>query len=138
IAPALYRSGVISAYAFLEKRFNTTSRLLISAVFLISRSFAAGITVYAVCLILSSILHLAFWQAMLLLSAVTVVYSLEGGMKAIVYSEVAQMIIKFSGIITIITCGLYYIGGWNNFVSHVDKSRIRVVVFSNFGFNVQE
>ncbi len=138
IAPALYRSGVVSAYTFLENRFNTTSRLLISAFFLISRCFATGVTIYAVCLILSSIIGLPFWQTMLVLGLITIVYSLEGGMKAIVYSEVAQMIIKFLGIITIMICGLYYLGGWNNFLQHVDHSRLQVVNFSNFGFDGKE
>lgn len=138
IAPALYRSGVVSAYAFLENRFNTTSRLLLSAVFLISRCFATGVTIYAVCLILSSIIGLPFWQTMLVLGVITIVYSLEGGMKAIVYSEVAQMIIKFLGIITIMICGLYYLGGWDVFVQNVDKTRLHVVDFTNVGFNGQE
>src|SRR5215213_804675 len=138
VAPALYRSGVVSAYAFLEKRFNTTSRILISAVFLISRCFATGVTIYAVCLILSAIIGLPFWQTMLVLGVITIVYSLEGGMKAIVYSEVAQMIIKFLGIITIMICGLYYLGGWHVFINNVDRNRLNVVDFSNFGFNGKE
>ncbi|MBD0285045.1 MAG: sodium/solute symporter [Flavisolibacter sp.] len=138
IGPALYRSGVVSAYAFLEKRFNTTSRLLISAVFLISRCFATGVTIYAVGLVLSSIIGIAFWQTMLILGVITILYSLEGGMKAVVYSEVAQMIIKVLGIITIMICGLYYIGGWDVFVQHVDRSRLNVVDFSNFGLNGKE
>src|SRR5215217_2275990 len=138
IAPALYRSGVVSAYEFLERRFNTTSRLLISAVFLVSRCFATGVTIYAVGLILSSIIGLPFWQTMLILGVITIVYSLEGGMKAIVYSEVAQMIIKFLGIITIMITGLYYIGGWDVFIQNVDKSRLNVVDFSNFGFDGKE
>ena len=138
LGPALYRSGVVSAYAFLEKRFNLTSRLLISAVFLISRCFATGVTIYAVGLILSSIIGIPFWQTMLILGVITIVYSLEGGMKAIVYSEVAQMIIKFLGIITIMICGLYYIGGWDVFVQHVDHSRLQVIDFSNFGMDGKE
>ncbi len=138
IAPALYRSGVVSAYEFLERRFNTTSRLLISAVFLVSRCFATGVTIYAVGLILSSIIGLPFWQTMLILGVITILYSLEGGMKAIVYSEVAQMIIKFLGIITIMITGLYYIGGWDVFIQNVDKKRLNVVDFSNFGFNGKE
>ena len=138
IGPALYRSGVVSVYEFLEKRFNTSSRLLISGIFLISRSFATGVTIYAVGLILSSILGISFWQTMLILGVITIVYSLEGGMKAIVYSEVAQMIIKFLGIIIIIICALYYIGGWDNFIAHLDHDRLKVIDFSKSGFDGSE
>lgn len=135
IGPALMRSGVVSVYAMLEQRFNATSRVLLSGVFLLSRGFQTSITIYAVCLILSSILHLSFWMTMFVLGGVTVVYSLEGGMKAIVYSEVAQMFIKFFGILAIIVCGLYYVGGWSGFIAHLDPARLRVVDFGNFGFD---
>lgn len=138
IGPALYRSGVVSVYEFLEKRFNRSSRLLISAVFLISRSFATGVTIYAVGLILASILGIEFWQTMLILGVITIVYSLEGGMKAIVYSEVAQMIIKFLGILIIIICALYYIGGWDNFITHLDRDRLQVIDFGKSGFDGSE
>ena len=135
IGPALLRSGVVSIYALLEQRFNSTSRLLLGCVFLLSRGFATSVTVYAVCLILSAILHLSFWTTMLVLGSITVVYSLEGGMKAIVYSEVAQMFIKCFGILAIIVCGLRHIGGWNNFLAHVDRDRLQAVNFGNYGFD---
>lgn len=135
IGPALYKSGVVSIYSFLEKRFNTTTRLLLSSVFMFSRSFAAGVTIYAVSLILSSLLHISFTTTVLLVGLSTVLYSLEGGMKAVVYSEVLQMIIKVTGIIIIIFYGLKNIGGWDNFVANVDNSRLQVIDFSNFGFD---
>lgn len=138
IGPALYRSRVVSVYSFLEKRFNKTSRLLISAIFLFSRGFATGVTIYTVGLILSAVMQIAFWQCMVMLGVITIIYSLEGGMKAIVYSEVAQMIIKFMGILVIAGCGLYYIGGWENFMHYLDRSRLDVIDFSNFGFDGQE
>ncbi len=138
IAPALYKSSVVSAYAFLEKRFNSSSRLLLSSVFLISRAFATSVTVYAVSLILMSILQLSFMQTILIISLVTILYSLEGGMKAIVYSEVAQMIIKVLGIFIIIYYGLKEIGGWDTFIQNVDTKRLEVLRFRNTGFDNQE
>jgi SSS family transporter len=135
IAPALYRSGVVSIYSFLEKRFNTTTRLLISLAFMFSRSFATGVTVYTVCLILSSLMHLSFTATILIVGVTTVVYSLEGGMKAVVYSEVAQMIIKVLGIIIIVIFGLKNIGGWDVFQQNLDTSRLQVIDLSNTGFD---
>ncbi len=138
IAPALYRSSVVSAYAFLEKRFNTSSRILLSSVFLISRSFATSVTVYAVSLILTSILKISFTQTILIISIVTIIYSLEGGMKAIVYSEVAQMLIKVVGIYIIIYFGFKQIGGWYTFVKHVDSSRLNIIRLRDAGFDGKE
>lgn len=138
LAPMLYRSGVISVYSFLEQRFGQTSRLLIAGLFVLMRTLGAGISISMVCLVLAAITGLPFWQMMGLLGVVTVLYSLEGGMKAIVYSEVAQMIIKFLGILVIVAAGLHYLGGWDTFVAHVDRRRLQVVDFSNVGFDGRE
>lgn len=138
IAPALYRSGVVSIYSLVEKRFNSTTRLLLSGVFMFSRSFATGVTVYAVCLILSSLLHWSFSATILMVGITTVVYSLEGGMKAVVYSEVVQMIIKFLGILIIVYYGLENIGGWTKFVDHLDTNRLTVIDVNNLGMNSDE
>lgn len=138
IAPSLFRSGVVSIYTFLEKRFGRSSRLLMSTVFLLGRSLATSVGIYAVTLILSSILGLLFWQTIFIVAGITVIYSFEGGLKAIVYSEVAQMIIKFCGIIIIMFFALRLIGGWNGFLQNVDRSRLQAVRFSDFGFDGKE
>jgi SSS family transporter len=138
LGPVLHRSGVVSVYAFLEQRFGPSSRMLLASIFVLSRSFGTGVGIYLIGLILSSIIGVPFWQTMLVLGAVTIVYSLEGGMKAIVYSEVAQMIIKFLGIIVIIFTALHWMGGWSHFVAHVDHRRLMVVDFSNLGFDGRE
>ncbi|AFK05730.1 Na+/solute symporter (plasmid) [Emticicia oligotrophica DSM 17448] len=138
IGPILYRSGVVSIYSFLEKRFGASTRLILSSVFLFSRSFAGAVTVYAVSLILASLLHLSFNMTLLIVGVSTIVYSFEGGMKAIVYSEVVQMIIKVTGIFIIVYFGLKNMGGWGELIKHVDQSRLHVIDFSNFGINGDE
>jgi len=138
IGPALWKSKVVSIYSFLEKRFNNTTRLLLSIVFMFSRSFATGVTVYAVSIILASLLHISFIQTILIVGITTVLYSLEGGMKAVVYSEVIQMIIKVLGIIIIVIYGLHYLGGWDIFVQNVDRSRLQAVDFSSWGLSGDE
>lgn len=138
IGPILYRSGVVSIYSFLEKRFGASTRLILSSVFLFSRSFAGAVTVYAVSLILASLLHLSFTTTLLIVGICTIVYSFEGGMKAIVYSEVLQMIIKVAGIFIIVYYGLKNLGGWEQLQIHVDRSRLTVIDFSNLGLDGSE
>src|SRR5207237_8250154 len=104
--------GVVSVYSFLEKRFGWESRALLSSLFLVSRAFAAGVYAYVIGLVLSSILHVPFWETMLVLGAVTFVYSLAGALKAIVYSQGAQITIKFLGILTMMVTALYCIAAW--------------------------
>lgn len=138
LGPMLYRTGVVSVYAFLEKRFGTSSRTLLSCLFVLSRGLSTGVSIYAIGLILASILGVPFWQTMTVLGVVTIVYSLEGGMKAIVYSEVAQMIIKVLGILVIMAAAVRHLGGWDAFVAQLDRSRLHVVDFSSFGFDGRE
>ena len=78
LGPVLRRSGVVSVYGFLEKRFGRGSRTLVSALFVVSRGLSTGVSIYTIGLILSSILGVPFWQTMAVLGGVTIVYSLEG------------------------------------------------------------
>src|SRR5882724_2473434 len=138
IGPMLRRSGVVSVYSFLERRFGAGSRLLLSALFIFSRAFGTGVQIYVIALVLASILMLPFWETIMALGGVTIVYSLKGGLKAIVYSEVAQMIIKVLGIFVIMFTALHYMGGWSSFIEHLDHRRLQVLDVHNFGFDGRE
>jgi len=138
IGPMLRRSGVVSVYSFLERRFGAGSRLLLSALFIFSRAFGTGVQIYVIALVLASILRLPFWETIVALGGVTIVYSLKGGLKAIVYSEVAQMIIKVLGIFVIMFTALHYMGGWSSFIEHLDHRRLQVLDVHNFGFDGRE
>lgn len=135
LGPALHGAGVVSAYAWLERRLGRGSRTLVSALFVLSRGLGTGVSLYTIGLILASILGVPFWQTMLVLGVVTIVYSLEGGMRAVVYSEVAQMFIKVLGLVVILLAGLRQIGGWDAFLAKVDRARIDAVDFASLGFD---
>lgn len=137
LLPALHRSGVVSVYDYLEKRFDRSSRLLISAVFQISRSFATGIMIYAVSIILQGTIGLALWQSLLLIGVITIIYSLQGGMKAVVYGDAIQMVIIILGTAACLRFGLYHIGGWDAFTQAVDPERLKAIDFSSTGFDGQ-
>ena len=99
LIPTLYKSGVVSVYEYLEKRFDSSSRLLISIVFQISRSVATGVMVYTMALILQATVGVDFWISILIIGLITLIYSFQGGMKAVIWGDVIQMIILFLGII---------------------------------------
>lgn len=138
ILPALYRSGVVSIYDFLERRFGKSTRFLISAVFLVSRSFGTGITIYATALVLNSVMGIDFMVAIGVIGVVTIIYSLQGGMKAVVYSDTIQMILIFFGVITIGVFALNNIGGIDVFLANVDSERLTVLRAGSFGFSGDE
>jgi solute carrier family 5 (sodium-dependent multivitamin transporter), member 6 len=138
IVPPLYRSGVVSAYEFLEKRFGRSTRLLISGVFLASRSAATGVSVYILAVIMETMFQISFWQSIVLVCIITVMYSLKGGMRAVVISDAVQMVILVMGIFVCLGYGFHHIGGWSGFTASVDPERVKIMDFSKLGFNKDE
>lgn len=135
LLPTLYKSGIVSVYEYLEKRFDASSRLLISFVFQISRSVATGVMVYTMALILQATIQLDFWISILIIGVITMIYSFQGGMKAVIWGDVIQMSILFLGIIICLFYGFSELGGWDNFLTHVDKDRITAIDFNKWGFS---
>ncbi len=133
LIPKLYKSGVVSVYEFLEKRFNRSTRVLISIVFQISRAFGTGVMIYAVALIIMSVLDIPFYQTILIIGIITLIYSYQGGMSAVVYGDMIQMIILLGGIVIIVFAGLSHLGGYHTFIEHLDPSRLNAVNFHDLG-----
>lgn len=97
LLPTLHNAGIVSVYDYLEQRFSRSTRLLISAVFQISRSFATAIMIYAISLILQGTMGLNQFHAILVIGVITLIYSAMGGMKAVVYGDAIQMILIIVG-----------------------------------------
>ncbi|WP_054113613.1 sodium:solute symporter family transporter [Marinagarivorans algicola] len=135
ILPALYRSGFVSIYDYLEQRFGRSTRILISVVFQFSRAFATGIMIFAVSLILQGTMGIEAWQAIVLTGVITVLYSLQGGMKAVVYGDAVQMIIIVLGTIACIGFGLHHLGGIGEFMTKVDPTRLNAIKPDSLGFD---
>ena len=87
------RGGSASVYGILEQELGSTARRLASACFLLFRGVATGVTIYGVSLVLALILEVPYTLAVLLLMGVTIVYDLLGGLRAVVISDVIQLIL---------------------------------------------
>lgn len=130
IIPPLFRSGVVSIYEFVEQRFAPSTRLILSIVFQISRALGTGVMVYTIAIILQAILDIDFVYTILIISIITIIYSWQGGMRAVVWGDAIQMIILFAGLLI---C-LYY--GWNLLEAHgglvegFDPARLQVIDFN--------
>jgi SSS family transporter len=138
VLPALYRSGVVSIYDYLERRFGPSTRLLISLVFQVSRSFGTGVTIYATAIILNSVMGIEFFTAIGIIGVITIIYSLQGGMKAVVWSDTIQMILIFFGVIMVGGFALWNLGGVDAFLANVNTERLEVLRVNSFGFSGDE
>ncbi|MEM6724758.1 MAG: sodium transporter, partial [Bacteroidota bacterium] len=128
IIPPLFRSGIVSIYEYAERRFDYSTRMILSGVFQINRALSTGVMVYAIAFILQAVLDLDFAVTILIISVITIIYSWQGGMKAVVWGDAIQMIILFVGLLV---C-LYY--GWSLFSENpeltYDPDRLQVIDFN--------
>ena len=112
IFPTLSRAGVISIYEYPEQRHDAGVRRLLSAVFLLSRGLATGVMVYATAIVLSAIIDLPFWVTLLIIGGGAVIQDMAGGIKAVVYTDVIQLLVLVVGLVISIGVGLHMVGGW--------------------------
>ncbi|MDX1578404.1 MAG: sodium:solute symporter [Gemmatimonadota bacterium] len=96
--PFFYRAKVFTAYEYLERRFDAKTRSLTSFLFLISRGLAAGIVLYAPAIVLSVIMGWDETVTILIMGLVTVAYTIMGGITAVIWTDVIQMLMMFAGI----------------------------------------
>jgi len=132
----LYRKlSIISVYAYLEKRFSKNTRFVMSILFQFLRAFATGVTVYGISLVISYCMGIPFTAAVILLGVITIIYDTIGGMKAVIYSDVIQMIVLYFAIIMTIVVGLNIIGGVGEAFELFNPERVKAVDFSSYGFD---
>ncbi|MEM1219386.1 MAG: sodium:solute symporter [Bacteroidota bacterium] len=96
--PVYYRLNVYTAYEYLEGRFDLKTRTFTAVLFLISRGLAAGITIYAPAIILSSILGWSLVWTNLFIGVLVIIYTVAGGTKAVSVTQKQQMIVILSGM----------------------------------------
>ena len=118
--PFYYRSNVFTMPEFLERRFDSRSRWVLSLVSLTAYVFTkVAVTVYAGALVFKTLLpdtfgspDNAFWVGAFSTVILTGIYTVFGGLRAVVYTEVAQTVLLLAGSVVITTIGLGKLGGW--------------------------
>jgi len=91
--PIFHRAKVYTAYEYLEQRFDAKTRALVTVVFLISRGLGAGLALSAPSIVLSVILGWPFRVTVLIMGGIVVLFTTMGGIKAITWADVLQMIV---------------------------------------------
>jgi SSS family transporter len=91
--PIFHKANVYTAYEYLEQRFDVKTRSLVSGIFLIQRGLAAGLSLYAPSAVLSVILGWPDQVTTILMGVLIVLYTSMGGNKAVIWSDVLQMML---------------------------------------------
>jgi SSS family transporter len=114
LLPGYFRGEFFTAYALIEKRFGQKMRAVAASTFLITRAIAEGVRVSAIALVVSVVLGTSEKLAVVIVIALTVLYTFEGGMKAVIWTDVAQLILYLTGSALTFIVLLHRIpGGWS-------------------------
>jgi len=100
--PFFYRAKVYTAYEYLERRFDAKTRALTSFFFLVSRGLACGVIVAAPSVILSIVFGWNEWVTVLVMGLSTTLYTMFGGVQAVTWTDVKQMVVVFVGLFVIL------------------------------------
>jgi Na+/proline symporter len=96
--PRFREAQVFTAYEYLEKRFDSKTRLLVSCIFLIQRGLAVGMVLYAPAVVLTVILGWPDQLTTLLMGFVVVLYTVTGGIRAVAWTDFQQMLVMMAGL----------------------------------------
>jgi len=136
LLPGYFRGEFFTAYALIEKRFGPRMRALAASTFLITRAIAEGVRVAAIALVVSVVLGTSIRLAVFLVIALTIVYTFEGGMKAVIWTDVAQFLLYLAGSAITFFFLLHRIpGGWNEAAQVAAASGNKLQLF-DFSWNL--
>jgi Na+/proline symporter len=99
VVPWFHRSRVVTAYEWLERRFDAPTRRLASVLFLVSRSLAVGSVMYAPSVVLEGGLNIPKWQTILAMGVLATIYTAIGGNTAVIVTDAKQMLVMVAGIV---------------------------------------
>lgn len=137
--PIYYRLKVYTAYEYLESRFDLKTRALGAFLFLIQRGLAAGITIYAPAIILSSVLDWNINITILATGILVIIYTVSGGTKAVSITQKHQMTVIMAGMFLAFFIVIDYV---SNYVSFMDAINIATALDKtqaiDFDFNFEK
>jgi SSS family transporter len=99
VVPRFHKSGVYTAYEYLEKRFDAKTRALVSVIFLLSRGLAVGVSLSAPAVVLTVILGLPAEVTTVLIGVLVAAYTVSGGIAAVTWADFVQMIVMTAGLL---------------------------------------
>src|SRR3984957_731347 len=134
--PGYFRGEFLTAYALIEKRFGVRARAVAATTFLVTRAVAEGVRVSAIALVVSVVLGTSERLAVLVVIALTILYTFEGGMTAVIWTDVAQLLLYLTG--SAVTFWLLFHrvpGGWTEVTQVAAAAGHKLQVF-DFSFDL--
>src|SRR5262244_1450167 len=113
--PHYFRGDLYTAYELIERRFGRTLRSLTAGLFLLTRATAEGVRVYAVSIVVSIALGTGEISSIAIITLLTLIYTFEGGLAAVIWTDVVQTAIYIGGTLVGVFTILHLVpGGWTS------------------------
>ncbi|HZQ19238.1 MAG TPA: sodium:solute symporter [Terriglobales bacterium] len=113
LLPHYFRGELFTAYELIERRFGPRLRTLTSGLFLVTRAAAEGVRVYAVSIVVSIALGTGEIFSIAIITVLTLIYTFEGGLAAVIWTDVVQTVIYVAGTLVGLVTIIHYVpGGW--------------------------
>src|SRR5690348_6727035 len=115
LLPHYFKGDLYTAYQLIEKRFGPNLRTLTSGLFLLTRAAAEGVRVYAVSIVVSIALGTGELTSIAIITLPTLIYTFEGGLAAVIWTDVVQTIIYVGGTVLGVGTLIHFVpGGWGH------------------------
>src|SRR5256886_11395467 len=113
LLPHYFRGELFTAYELIERRFGTRLRTLTSGLFLLTRAAAEGVRIYAVSIVVSIALGTGEIASIAIITVLTLIYTFEGGLAAVIWTDVVQTVIYVGGTLVGVFTIIHLVpGGW--------------------------
>src|SRR6202011_5046090 len=113
LLPHYFRGELYTAYELIERRFGRKLRSLTAGLFLLTRAAAEGVRVYAVSIVVAIALGTGEIASIAIITALTLIYTFEGGLAAVIWTDVIQTVIYVGGTVVGLVTILHLVpGGW--------------------------
>ncbi len=123
LLPAYYRGELSTAYALLESRFGTVARRYASGVFMVTRLLADSVRLFATAIPLALITGWSYPMSILVIGAATLVYTYQGGIRAVVWVDAVQMVLYVGGgLIALLLLQGAVEGGWGTILGQASAA----------------
>ncbi|MGZ6988100.1 MAG: sodium:solute symporter family transporter [Thermoanaerobaculia bacterium] len=113
LLPGYFQGEITTAYALLERRFGIGARRFTSLIFMVTRVMAASVRLAVPAIPIALILGIPVWTAILILAAATALYTYVGGIKAVIWIDLIQVVVYLSGaVMALVVLLKSFNGGW--------------------------
>lgn len=132
LLPHYFRGDLFTAYELIERRFGRGLRSLTAGLFLLTRAAAEGVRVYAVSIVVSIALGTGEVASIAIITVLTLIYTFEGGLAAVIWTDVVQTVIYVGGTLVGLVTILHLVpGGWAAIhAAAADVGKLQVFNFS--------